>query len=267
MKRPEKFSTRAAGALGYNDTFYSVPGLPSPLAAAALSGTAGAAAGHFGGFALDDVVNFKREQLEAEETAAKARGDQLRKDKQFMLEALRMLGGQNTVQPDGSVERAPYVWSKRLALTGGIAAAAPAAVMSLGYLGAGHNPLSREAVKWDEDYVRPDAQIKIKPANKTGGISGLAPFEKQEFITDMYGNPYMGLPKKKKIEAVIETASGGQGWVLPTALGVISAASGGSFAAGVLGGAVLSCLTGQPKKTKVELQIDGTYNDLLNSVF
>jgi hypothetical protein len=272
MKRPDTFSTRAAGALGYNDTYYDAPALPSPVAATLLTGAAGAAAGHVGGFAVDDVVDFKRTALEAEEVAAKARGEKLRKDKQLILDVMRMLGGNKYTDAEGKEQRSPYVWSKRLALAGGLAAAAPPAIMAGSYVGAGHNPFSREAVKWDENYTRPDPHVKvtIKPYSKKAGsdyVSGLAPLPKDLFITDMYGNPYMSYNKKKKIEGTIETVSKGSGFIAPLAFGALNAATGGSFAAGVLGGAVLSYLTNQPKKTKVELQMDGTYNNILNNVF
>jgi hypothetical protein len=276
MKRPDTFSTRAAGALGYNDTYYNVPALPSPVAATLLTGAAGATAGHVGGFALDDVVDYKRTVLEAEEMAAKSRGEKLRKDKQFILEMLRMLGGNKYVDKDGQEKRTPFVWSNRFALAGGIAAATPPALMAGSYLGAGHNPFSREAVKWDENYTRPEPKvnIKISPANKgsikkssSDRVSGAAPLPKDIFLNDMYSNPYMNYGKKQKIEGIIETASDGNRFIAPMAFGLLNSAVGGSFAAGVLGGTILSYLTGQPKKTKIELQMDGTYNNILNTVF
>jgi hypothetical protein len=275
MKRPDTFSTRAAGALGYNDTYYNAPALPSPAAAALLTGAAGAAAGHAGGFALDDLVDFKRTQLEAEEMAAKGRGEKLRKDKQFLLEVLKTLGGNKYIDKDGQEKTSPYVWSNRLALAGGIAAAAPPTIMAASYLGAGHNPFSREAVKWDENYKRPSPRVSLKVTATPNRIkkadfdriSGLAPLPKELFLSDLYSNPYMGYNKKKKIEGTIETASGGNGLIAPIAFGLINAATGGSFAAGVLGGAILSQLTNQPKKTKIEMQMDGTYNNVLNTVF
>jgi hypothetical protein len=283
VKRPDSFTTRLAGALGYNDTYYNAPALPSPAAAVALTGTAGAAAGHLGGFAVDDYVSHKRDLLEEEEKALKGRGDKLRKDKQFVLEVLKMLGGGKYIDKNGVEQREPYVWSKRLALAGGLTAAAPAAVMAGSYAMRGHNPFSREAAKWDENYTRPDPKVNMKmmtvPKIKTGHyqelmkqanfdrVSGLAPLPKEVFYNDLYSNPYMNYGKKQKIEGVVETASGGGGLVAPLAFGVLNAMTGGSFGAGVLGGAIISHLTNQPKKTKIDLQIDGTYNKILNTVF